>query len=49
MSIRRPSFGPSFLAATLAAVLGAGLAHAQTAPLTPDIPAKFDSPTAGYD
>jgi predicted acyl esterase len=24
-------------------------AHAQTAPLTPDIPSKFEAPTASYD
>jgi putative CocE/NonD family hydrolase len=35
--------------ALLAALLSAGLAQAQTAPLTPDIPAKYTAPTASYD
>src|SRR5258707_1349872 len=35
---------------TLAALVtfGSGI-HAQTPPLTPDIPAKFETPTASYD
>src|SRR5215470_19720869 len=38
------------LAAVTAASLGlATLAAQQTPPLTPDIPARFDEPTSGYD
>jgi putative CocE/NonD family hydrolase len=33
----------------LSLAVAAGLAAAQTAPMTPDIPAKFDSPTAAND
>src|SRR6058998_1688550 len=32
-----------------AAVAGATAIQAQISPLTPDIPAKFDAPTASYD
>ena len=49
MPMSRSLSGTSILAAALVAVLGASLAQAQTAPLTPDIPAKFESPTAGFD
>jgi hypothetical protein len=35
--------------AVLAAALSAGMAGAQTAPLTPDIPAKFTAPTDNLD
>ena len=35
--------------AVLAAALSAGMAGAQTAPLTPDIPAKFTAPTDSLD
>jgi len=35
--------------AVLAAALSAGMAGAQTAPLTPDIPAKFTAPTESLD
>jgi len=49
MPMNRSLSGTSILAAALVAVLGASLAQAQTAPLTPDIPAKFESPTAGFD
>jgi putative CocE/NonD family hydrolase len=38
-----------FSLAVLAAALSAGMAGAQTAPLTPDIPAKYTAPTESLD
>ncbi|KRE96600.1 glutaryl-7-ACA acylase [Frateuria sp. Soil773] len=49
MRIARSLSSATVLAAALAACLGAGLANAQTAPLTPDIPAKYDAPTTAND
>ncbi|NUR24040.1 MAG: hypothetical protein HOQ08_14235, partial [Frateuria sp.] len=40
---------PLVLASILAAALAPPLAGAQTAPLTPDIPASFQTPTAAND
>ncbi|MEI7036724.1 CocE/NonD family hydrolase [Fulvimonas yonginensis] len=42
-------FRPLVLASVLAAALAVPLVHAQTAPLTPDIPASFKAPTAAND
>ncbi|PWK86714.1 CocE/NonD family hydrolase [Fulvimonas soli] len=44
-----PSGRSLLVLSVLAAALSAGLAAAQTAPLTPDIPAKFDAPVAAND
>ncbi|HKB91176.1 MAG TPA: CocE/NonD family hydrolase, partial [Opitutaceae bacterium] len=33
----------------LLAIVSAASVHAQTSPLTPDIPAKYEVPTSGYD
>ncbi|WP_082190394.1 CocE/NonD family hydrolase [Frateuria defendens] len=41
--------GLTLLSLAVTAALAAGGAHAQTAPLTPDIPAKFDAPTSAND
>ena len=45
----RRSAAPAALAPVFFSVLFSGLALAQTAPMTPDIPAKFTPPNTGYD
>jgi putative CocE/NonD family hydrolase len=49
MSIGRSVLSTLALATALSASLAGSLAHAQTAPLTPDIPAKYTAPTDNFD